>query len=179
MTSAAAASPSAGIKFRLSVMMFLQYFVQGSYLSIASVYLKDALHFSGAHVGGFMAAIVYLIYNLLGAGLGGLLVGMLNDHLAPRFGDQAVRYSLLLLPVVLLVAATLYLLGARTVNRDVAAAQRWRKAWACSVQRKRAAGVTRTNIDSSDRLTFSPGARSNNFSVTSPSTGQLPVNGKL
>ena len=42
---------------RLSLMMFLQYFVQGSYLPIASVYVQDALGFTAMQVGIFGAAL--------------------------------------------------------------------------------------------------------------------------
>ncbi len=42
---------------RLSVMMFLQYFIQGSYLPIASVYVEKTLGFSSRQVGAFGAAL--------------------------------------------------------------------------------------------------------------------------
>ncbi len=42
---------------RLYVMMFLQYFVQGSYLPIISVYLQDALGFDSRQLGVFGAAL--------------------------------------------------------------------------------------------------------------------------
>jgi nucleoside transporter len=42
---------------RLSLMMFLQYFVQGSYLPIASVYVQDALGFTSMQVGIFISAL--------------------------------------------------------------------------------------------------------------------------
>ncbi|MCP4816763.1 MAG: nucleoside permease [Planctomycetaceae bacterium] len=48
---------SGSIRFRLSVMMFLQYFIQGSYLPIASLYVLDALRFSEFEVGLFGSAL--------------------------------------------------------------------------------------------------------------------------
>jgi len=47
----------AGLKFRLYVMMFLQYFVQGCYLPIISVYLEDGLGFSPWQIGAFGSAL--------------------------------------------------------------------------------------------------------------------------
>ncbi|MCA9178899.1 MAG: MFS transporter [Planctomycetales bacterium] len=41
----------AWLKTRLAAMMFLQYFVQGCYLPIISVYLKESLGFSGKQLG--------------------------------------------------------------------------------------------------------------------------------
>ena len=45
------------LMIRLSVMMFLQYFIQGSYLPIASLYVQDTLGFSGRQVGWFGSAL--------------------------------------------------------------------------------------------------------------------------
>ncbi|MFV1966953.1 MAG: MFS transporter [Pirellulaceae bacterium] len=42
---------------RLSAMMFLQYFVQGCYLSIAALYVEQALGFSPRQKGAFIAAL--------------------------------------------------------------------------------------------------------------------------
>jgi MFS family permease len=41
------------------------------------------------------AAIMLFIINIVGAGAGPLIVGVLNDAFVPRFGDEAIRYSLL------------------------------------------------------------------------------------
>ncbi|WP_298866714.1 MFS transporter [uncultured Gimesia sp.] len=45
------------LKLRLYLMMFLQYFVQGCYLPIITLYLIDALGFSALQVGVFGAAL--------------------------------------------------------------------------------------------------------------------------
>ena len=71
---------------------------------------------------GFGVAVVNFVTYLLGAGLGGLLIGVLNDLLKPHFGVEAIRYSLLLSPAAALVAAGLYFLGSRTIARDSARA---------------------------------------------------------
>jgi nucleoside transporter len=42
---------------RLSLMMFIQYFVQGAYLPIASVYAERSLHFDALQVGAFISAL--------------------------------------------------------------------------------------------------------------------------
>ena len=66
---------------RLSVMMFLQYFIQGSYLPIASVYVQDTLGFSGRQVGWFGSALA------VGPILTPFLLGQLVDR---RFATQRV-----------------------------------------------------------------------------------------
>ena len=51
------ATTSGPVRFRLSVMMFLQYFIQGSYLPVASVYVQDALGFTEFQLGLFGSAL--------------------------------------------------------------------------------------------------------------------------
>jgi MFS family permease len=48
------------------------------------------------HMRALSSAILFLIMNFVGNGAGPFTVGVLNDLLAPRFGDEAVRYSLTL-----------------------------------------------------------------------------------
>ncbi len=59
---------------RLSVMMFLQYFVQGAYLPVVSVYVREALGFSNTQIGNFGAALA------VGPMLAPFLVGQFVDR---------------------------------------------------------------------------------------------------
>ncbi len=72
---------------------------------------------------GFMTAVTNFCFNLIGAGIGGVLIGALNDALKPRYGDEAIRYSLLIIPVFATIAAILYFLGTRTIAKDTQKAQ--------------------------------------------------------
>ena len=76
-----AASSSLPMLSRLSVMMFLQYFVQGCYLPIASVYVLDALGFTDWHAGVFSSALA------VGPILAPFIVGQLVDRM---FATQRV-----------------------------------------------------------------------------------------
>ncbi len=60
---------------RLSTMMFLQYFVQGAYLPIASVYVERTLGFTSMQVGVFVSALA------VGPILAPFIVGQLVDRL--------------------------------------------------------------------------------------------------
>jgi len=42
-------------------------------------------------------ALVYLFANLIGMGLGPVTAGVLSDYLAPRFGNESLRYALIIL----------------------------------------------------------------------------------
>jgi nucleoside transporter len=51
-------SPSVtlSLRIRLSVMMFLQYFIAGAFMPVMSLYLKEFLHFSGMQTGVILSA---------------------------------------------------------------------------------------------------------------------------
>ncbi len=70
------------------------------------------------------SAILLFILNLIGLGLGPQLVGVLNDLLASAFGDEAVRYSLLVANLTSGWAAVHFALAARTFREDMQAKDR-------------------------------------------------------
>lgn len=70
------------------------------------------------------SAILFLVLNLIGLGLGPQIVGILNDLLASSFGDEAVRYSLLLAKVMTVWAAVHFVLAARALPADLEAKNR-------------------------------------------------------
>ena len=68
------------------------------------------------------AAILLLIINAVGLGLGPWFVGSLSDVLEPRFGVDAIRWaSLATVVVATSCGAAHYLLGARSLTEDLLA----------------------------------------------------------
>jgi MFS family permease len=65
-------------------------------------------------------AIIAVFQNLGGLALGPLVVGILNDAWAPRFGALAIRYSLTVASVGLIGVAILAVFASRHVKRDFA-----------------------------------------------------------
>ena len=66
------------------------------------------------------SAIALLIINVIGLALGPLLTGLLSDLLEPRFGEESMRYSLLLVTSIVLPWAGLhYYLAGRTIDLDL------------------------------------------------------------
>jgi predicted MFS family arabinose efflux permease len=66
------------------------------------------------------AAVVALVVNLIGAGLGPFTVGVSSDLLAPSFGPSAIRYALLVPTVIaLLGAAFCFSRGARHLGLEL------------------------------------------------------------
>jgi MFS family permease len=71
------------------------------------------------HMRAMAAAIVIFMLSLVGAALGPLIVGMLNDWLEPSLGAEAVRYSLLIVIVPHTLASIFNLMAARTLREDL------------------------------------------------------------
>ena len=81
-----------------------------------------AANLSSLRMRAMTAAILIFVINLVGLGLGPLVVGALNDALNPRFGVEAIRYSLIFVQaLMLLLAGTHFFLGARTLSPDLLA----------------------------------------------------------
>ncbi|MGF6999337.1 spinster family MFS transporter [Paraburkholderia sp. GAS32] len=72
---------------------------------------------------GLAAAIVAFFLNVLGYGLGPLMVGILNDRLQVRFGNESIRYSLLILLSGAIGAAIICISTNRTLLSDYARTQ--------------------------------------------------------
>lgn len=64
------------------------------------------------------SAIFLFINNLIGIGLGNLVIGALSDGLAARFGDESLRYAILSGTVMYVIAATLFLITAPRLKKD-------------------------------------------------------------
>lgn len=64
------------------------------------------------------SAVFLLINNLIGIGLGDLLLGAMSDGLAARFGEESLRYSILAGTSFYIIAAILLFISARLIDRD-------------------------------------------------------------
>jgi predicted MFS family arabinose efflux permease len=64
------------------------------------------------------SAVFLFINNLIGIGLGTVMLGAISDMLSERFGADSLRYAILSGTVFYVVAASLFLLSARRLERD-------------------------------------------------------------
>jgi len=78
------------------------------------------------HMRGTSSAVMLLAITIIGLGVGPQLVGLLNDALAPRLGEHAIRYSLALVTLANLWASAHFLLASRSVRAELEAAHRAR-----------------------------------------------------
>jgi len=72
-----------------------------------------------SHMRAMSIAIVYLFSNLLGTGLGPLLVGAVSDAVRPLLGEESLRYTLMGVSPGYLLGAWFLWLASRTVTRDL------------------------------------------------------------
>jgi predicted MFS family arabinose efflux permease len=74
---------------------------------------------AGARSRATASAMLTFAVNLLGLGLGPLLVGGTSDLLYARFGADSLRYAFFLVPILYGVATLLFLLSARFVLEGI------------------------------------------------------------
>jgi MFS family permease len=110
------------------------YLVSGAYAALLlsvipgllhNVYLGSTIATTHAMVGlrmrALSSAILFLILNLIGLGLGPLLIGLLSDYLEPAWGIHSLRQSMLyLLPAVMLWSASHFYLAGKNLRQDLA-----------------------------------------------------------
>ena len=90
----------------------------------ANVYLAPVLSQAQGLVSlrmrAMASAVALLIINVIGLALGPLLTGMLSDALEARFGEESMRYALLLVTsIVLPWAAWHYARAGKTIDADL------------------------------------------------------------
>ena len=71
------------------------------------------------------SATYLFVANMVGLGGGPLLVGVLNDAFQPRFGDEAIRFTLLSILVVSVIAAGILGSATRTLRADLDRTLAW------------------------------------------------------
>lgn len=64
-------------------------------------------------------AITFLFANLIGMGLGPVLVGVLSDALQPRYGEESLRYALLAVCPGFLWVSWYFFRASTTIKRDM------------------------------------------------------------
>ncbi len=75
-------------------------------------------HLAPANARTTASALFLFINNLIGLGLGSLLIGMLSDALTAQFAENALRYSILAGTGFYVLAALLMALASRFLARD-------------------------------------------------------------
>ena len=99
------------------VCMFVPGFFQNIYLgnSIATTHNLVGLRWRSTS-----SAILFLILNIIGLGLGPFAVGLLSDMFDPSLGIESLRYAMLaVLPTACAWSSIHFYLASRTLNADL------------------------------------------------------------
>ena len=70
------------------------------------------------------SAILLFVLNIVGLGLGPQVIGWMNDTLFAQYGQDAIRYSLVVVAIIGGMAAIFFVRAARTLREDLDAAGR-------------------------------------------------------
>ncbi len=66
------------------------------------------------------SAILFFILNLVGLGMGPLTAGLLSDYFTPIYGDDGLRYAMLIVSGISAIGILMFFLAARNLPRDMA-----------------------------------------------------------
>lgn len=75
-------------------------------------------HLAPANMRSMASAVFLLINNLLGIGVGVYVLGELSTLLTPTFGNEALRYSIMIGAGLYVIAGVLFLIASRTIEND-------------------------------------------------------------
>ena len=67
------------------------------------------------------SAVLFFVLNMIGLGLGPFLTGLTSDLLQPAYGEQSLRYSMLITAQLKVLAVLMFFQGARYLRDDLAA----------------------------------------------------------
>lgn len=104
--------------------VYASLLLYGLPIALIAVYVGPVLatthNLVGMRMRALSSAILFLIINMIGLGLGPLAVGFLSDQLAPHAGDGALRLAILTVVSVGTVWSCIhYVLAARTLSEDL------------------------------------------------------------
>jgi len=115
-------------------LAMLQYFVASPTLSVMLGFLPSALVVFylapivavpmlvvGPHMRAFASAVMTVIFNLVGLGLGPLVTGMISDAFITHLGmaDESLRYALIVVLLPCLLSSFLFWRAARRLSGDM------------------------------------------------------------
>ncbi|MEP2101698.1 MAG: MFS transporter [Parasphingorhabdus sp.] len=101
-----------------TVAFFLFLIPQGlAYIWLGPV-LSAVQHLVPAETRATASALFLLINNLIGIGGGIFFLGVLSDRLTPIFGEDGLRYSMLISLTFYIIAAALMALAAKPLRRE-------------------------------------------------------------
>lgn len=104
---------------RLAILSFIPfYFLGAAYVGPMHAMVQSLVR---VRMRATASAILLFVVNMIGAGLGPLAIGLLNDYVfGPIYGDEAIRYSILVIGLVGGLASILFWQASKSLNADLA-----------------------------------------------------------
>jgi MFS family permease len=103
----------------LALLSFLPFYLLGAMYVGPMLWVTQGL--VKLRMRATASAILLFVLNLVGLGAGPVVVGLMNDLWATRFGDEAIRYSLLVVTLTGVLSSALFLLASRSLREELAA----------------------------------------------------------
>ena len=98
------------------IVAVLSYFLSALYLG-PSIAVTHSL--VPPKMRAFASAVLFFVLNIIGLGLGPLVIGMLSDGLAPTYGEEALRWAFCITFLTGSLAAILFYLAGRNYEEEV------------------------------------------------------------
>lgn len=122
-----AAATVAAVPFSLLVYNLNAYYLALSIyivpVFLGAMYLGPTLAMTHGIVSLRMRAlassILFFVLNLIGLGLGPFLTGVISDYLAPEYGDDSLRWALIIVVLVYVWSTFHYFMAGRTIREDL------------------------------------------------------------
>ena len=102
----------------LIIVFFSFMIIQALSFVMMGPLVSSLQHIVGPNMRATTSAIALFINNLVGIGLGNLLIGILSDVLSAQFAEEALRYSIASGVIFYISAAILFLYAARNLESD-------------------------------------------------------------
>ena len=102
----------------LAILCFIPfYFLGAAYVGPMHAMIQSLVR---VRMRATASAILLFVVNMIGAGLGPLTIGILNDYLfGPIFGDEAIRYSMLVVGIIGGIASILFWQASKSLAKDL------------------------------------------------------------
>jgi len=65
------------------------------------------------------SAILFLVLNLIGLGIGPLMIGMISDYLSADYGSESLRYAFCIVFFTGGISMVLYFLAGKHYQKDL------------------------------------------------------------
>jgi len=94
----------------------LAYFTSSLYLGPAIAVTHSLV---SANMRAFASGILFFVLNIIGLGFGPLVIGIASDQFTPTYGQDALKYALMITFITGAIATTLFYLSSRYYKQDL------------------------------------------------------------